>query len=100
MCADLPVSNDAAPAPTAPSTPEAPEPRCMRPPHRYRWAELMLRVFSIDVLHCPHCGARRRLIALITDLLVARRILRHLGLSCQAPAIAAARPPPQATFGF
>ena len=72
----------------------------MRPPHRYRWAELMLRVFSLDVLHCPHCGARRRLIALITDLLVARRILRHLGFSCQAPAIAAARPPPQATFGF
>ncbi len=60
----------------------------------------MRRVFSIDVLRCEHCGARRKLIALITDLLVARRILRHIGLPCEAPAIAAARPPPQATLGF
>ena len=72
----------------------------MRPPHRYHWAELMLRVFSIDVLHCQHCGSRCKLIAPITDLLVARRILRHLRLPCDAPPIAAARPPPQATFGF
>lgn len=34
--------------------------------------ELRRRVFEIDVLRCEHCGARRRLIALITDLLVAR----------------------------
>jgi hypothetical protein len=60
----------------------------------------MRRVFSIDVLRCPHCGSRRKLIALITELLVARRILRHIGLPYQVPTIAAARPPPQATFGF
>ena len=60
----------------------------------------MRRVFSIDVLHCPHCGSRRRLIALITNLLVARRILRHLGLPSEPSTIAAARPPPQATFEF
>ena len=40
----------------------------------------MKRVFEIDVLHCPHCGGRRRLIALITAPLVVRRILRHLDL--------------------
>jgi hypothetical protein len=28
----------------------------------------MRRVFAIDVLACFHCGGRRRLIALITDL--------------------------------
>jgi hypothetical protein len=33
---------------------------------RSTWAELLLRVFSIDVLECPHCGARRKLIALIS----------------------------------
>jgi len=40
------------------------------------------------------------LIALITDTLVARRILRHLGLPCEAPPLAAARPPPQMAFEF
>jgi hypothetical protein len=67
------------------------------------WSELMRRVFAIDVLACPHCPhliRRRWLTALITDLFVARRILEHLGLPGQAPALAAARPPPQMAFGF
>ena len=33
------------------------------------------RVFAVDVLTCPHCGGARRLIAMITDGLVVRRIL-------------------------
>jgi hypothetical protein len=57
-------------------------------------------VFSIDVLRCEHCGNRRRLIAMITDLSVARRILIHLGLDCDAPLALPARSPPQTTFGF
>ena len=69
-------------------------------PHRYRWAELMRRVSSIDVLRCEHCGERRKLIALITNLIVARRILAHLGLDCEPPPIANARPPPQASFAY
>jgi len=60
----------------------------------------MRRVFGIDVLTCEHCGGRRRLIALITDRLVAGRILRHLGLLSEAPPLAAARPPPQMAFEF
>ena len=67
---------------------------------RPTWAELMKRVFEIDVLHCPHCGGRRRLIALITDSLVARRILRHLDLPSEPPPPAPARPPPQMVLGF
>jgi hypothetical protein len=60
----------------------------------------MKPVFEIDVLHCPHCGGRRRLIALITEPLVVRRILRHLDLPCEPPPIAPARPPPQMVLGF
>ena len=67
---------------------------------RYSWAELMMRVFDIDVLRCEHCGSRRKLIAMITEAFVVRRILRHLGLEHEPPAIAAARPPPQGTFGY
>jgi hypothetical protein len=67
---------------------------------RYSWAELMMRVFDIDVLRCEHCGARRKLIAMITEPFVVRRILRHLGLEHEPPAVAAARPPPQGTFGY
>jgi hypothetical protein len=71
-----------------------------RTPVRYSWAELMMRVFDIDVLRCEHCGSRRKLIAMITEPFVVRRILRHLGLEHEPPVIAAARPPPQGTFGY
>src|SRR5690606_6408291 len=42
-------------APAAPSTPP------FRP-----WAELMMRTFSVDVLCCPRCSGRIRLVALMT----------------------------------
>ena len=70
------------------------------PARRYRWAELMRRVFEIDVLHCGHCGGRRELIALITHPLVVLRILRHLELPSEPPPLALARPPPQMAFAF
>ena len=30
---------------------------------RMRWAQLLKRVFDIDIEHCPHCGGRLKLIA-------------------------------------
>ena len=69
-------------------------------PKRYDWAELMRREFEIDVLRCVRCGWRRKRIALITDLSVARRILAHLGLPSEPPSVAPARPPPQPSFAF
>ncbi len=36
--------------------------RRLRPRRYYRWAELMQRVFEIDVLVCEHCGGRRRVL--------------------------------------
>lgn len=62
---------------------------------RATWAELLKRVFEIDVLVCPWCGGKRNLIALITDGAVVRRILEHLGLPTSAPTLAPARSPPE-----
>ncbi len=46
----------------------------------YQRAELMRRTFGLDVLACPQCGGRLRLVALIDRASVVQRILRHLGL--------------------
>jgi len=71
-----------------------------RPPHRYLWAELMRRVFGLDVLRCSVCGKQRRLIALITQRQVIVRILSHLKLDVHPPPILPARAPPQLELAF
>ena len=58
------------------------------------WASLMARTFGFDVLACPRCGGRLRLIALIEEADVITRILRHLGLPREIPAPRPARAPP------
>lgn len=50
------------------------------PPRHRRWAELLQRVFALDVLACPNCGGRMRVISTIDDPRVVRRILTHLRL--------------------
>ena len=52
------------------------------------WADLMRRVFEVDVLLCPHCLGKRRIVAFLDDPLVIHRILRHVGLDPEP------RPPP------
>ena len=59
-----------------------------------RWADLMRRAFGFDVLACPRCGGRLRLIALLDESAVTRRILRHLGLPTEVPEARPARAPP------
>jgi hypothetical protein len=61
---------------------------------RYTWAQLMRRVFKLDVLECPFCKGRRKLIALITDAPVIRAILDCLGLPSDPPGLAPTRWPP------
>ena len=63
-----------------------------RPPdratrRRYRWAELLKRVFEIDALRCPRCDSTLRLIAAIEDPAVARRILECLKLPARSPPV-------------
>ncbi len=73
---------------------------CDASPHRRSWAELFERTFAEDVLRCPRCGGRRHRIATITDPLVARRILRHIGARHEPLPLAPARPPPQGVLSF
>ena len=54
--------------------------------HGQLWADLMQRTVGLDVLACPRCGGRLRLIALIERAAVIDRILRHLGLPTAIPA--------------
>jgi hypothetical protein len=58
------------------------------------WAALMQRTFGLDVLACPSCGGRLRLIALIEQRAAVTRILAHLGLPTELPEPRPARPPP------
>jgi len=50
---------------------------------RSAWARLIHKVYEVDPLQCPKCGAPMQVIALIDDATVIRRILEHLG--CWAP---------------
>ena len=55
-------------------------------------AVLMKRAYAIDVLRCPRCAGPMRLVAVIQDERVARRILEHLGLPAKASAVVRAVP--------
>jgi hypothetical protein len=69
-------------------------------PRRLAWADLMKRVFEKDVLECPHCSGRLKLIATITDPRVIAAILTCLRLPIRAPPLAPARPGPALQSDF
>jgi hypothetical protein len=55
-------------------------------PHRIGWAQLLERVFDIDMERCPNCGAAElKIIAAILERPVVEKILSHLGLDRQPP---------------
>jgi len=58
------------------------------------WAALLKRVFEYDVTVCENCGGKVKVLAVITDPAVIRRILDHLHLPTAPPALARARAPP------
>jgi hypothetical protein len=60
----------------------------------------MKRVFEIDVLVCPNCEGQREVIAFLTDGLVVRKILLHLGLDSEPPLQAPARTLEQSGFAW
>ena len=74
-------------------TPDKQQPRT-RGPRRFSWADLLRRVYLIDVLTCPHCSGKRTVLAFLTEPIAIRRILDHLGLPTEAPRVASARAPP------
>jgi hypothetical protein len=60
-------------------------------PRRLAWADLLRRVFAIDVLECSRCGARTRLLAAIHTPDATSAILECLDLPARAPPLEAAR---------
>jgi len=74
--------------------PHRPGKRRMSGRRYYRWAELLWRVHAIDVFRCPRCGGARRLLAAILDPASIERVLRSMGLPCDAPELAEAGAPP------
>ena len=62
-------------------------------PRYFRWAELLGRVFEFDIMVCPDCGGRLRLLATIDQPGVIEKILGHLGLPVELPSPAPARSP-------
>jgi hypothetical protein len=83
-----PLTAPAAPGPSIPGTRSTTSPARDR---RLSWAELMQRVFARDVLECPACGGRMRVIAAIEQPSVIEAILRSQGLATRAPPTAPAR---------
>ena len=81
-----PCDSPQLPGPSAPET--RPPPACGA--GRLSWAALMKRVFEIDVLLCPRCGGRRRIVAGYPGGQRRRDLLDRLGLS--APTAARASP--------
>ena len=63
-------------------------------------AVLLARVFQLDALACPRCGARMKLVAALTDADSIRDYLTGVGRPADPPAIAPARPPPQQGIEF
>ena len=70
---------------SAPARPDAARAR------RLAWAELMKRVFAIDVLECPRCRGPMRILAAIHPPETTSAILACLGLPVRAPPLAPAR---------
>ena len=62
---------------------------------RVPWAELLVRVFQVDVLKCENCGGRMTILAFLTERAVVKKILEHLVLPATGPPKAPARGPAQ-----
>jgi hypothetical protein len=89
-----PDSSDSEPVEPASAPLRQPSPEAPRSdrPRRLAWADLLRRVFAVDVLKCPRCGSRTRILAAIHPPDTTRAILECLALPSRAPPAAAARP--------
>ncbi len=55
-----------------------------------RWAQLLARVFGIDVLECPRCESKMQMISFITESKAIRDILASLKMATAPPETARA----------
>jgi len=93
----VPSSEQAAPSASGALAAAAPfmaiPPAVAKAPTRIPWAELLERVFRIDVLNCERCGGRMTVLAFLTERASVKKVLEHLGLPTTGPPIAKARDP-------
>lgn len=79
----------------ASATPATNEPTTAPVARSWAWADLMRRAFDLDVLACPRCGGRLRLVATVEDPHAIGAILAALAesreLAGRAPPCAASR---------
>ena len=73
----------------------SPEDPPQRPTHGKRWAELLARVFGLELQRCPDCGGTLKIIAAILEPFAIQNILTYLGLPDKTPELAPARIPTQ-----
>jgi hypothetical protein len=60
---------------------------------RVTWPVLLRRTFDVDVLECPQCHGRLRILGQMTDATTIGRVLAILGMPAEAPRAARARDP-------
>ena len=75
------ASNRAGSREVPPTETDAPDAR----ERRHAWARLLARVYEVDPLVCPRCGARLRVIAVIQNPVQIKKILNHLVKAGRAP---------------
>ncbi len=63
-----------------------------------KWRELIKKVWEADPLMCPKCSREMRIISLIDDRNVIKRILEHLGLWEEGVRVTSGTDPPDQTF--
>ena len=61
--------------------------------YRKNWARLIQKIYEVDPLTCPKCSGIMKVISVIEDKDVIKKILKHLGLWERK-----ARPPPKAVL--
>ena len=84
-----------APKPTPEDATLATEPDPPRRAGGYRpWAELLARTFAVDVLACPTCQGRMKLLALVKDPASIARTLAAAGEATEVPRRSPGRGPP------
>jgi hypothetical protein len=78
-----------------PEAAAAAEPETPKRAGGYRpWAELLARTFAVDVLACPRCEGRMKLLALVTDPASTARYLAAAGEATEVPRRSPNRGPP------
>ncbi len=65
---------------------------------RLTWAKLIRRVYEVDPLLCPFCGAEMKILAFILDFAAAKGIRKSLKLPAQEPEPLAHAPPETLEF--